>query len=130
MADVLPFPFATVQELKDRWPGFPSGAEVQAGALLEDASQFILDVVPSAADATPETRRRVVCAVVRRAMQADDGMVGVESVQQGAGPFQATFKSSNPGGDLYLTRNEKIALGWRRQRAFSIDLLAVPDEVP
>lgn len=120
---VEPFPFATVDELKARWPDFPIGGEAQAEAFLEDASQFILDVIPTAADATPATRRRVVCAVVRRAMQAEgSGMAGFESSQQGAGPFQATFKPLNPHGDFYLTKSEKQALGWGRQRAFGVQV--------
>lgn len=126
---VEPFPFATVQDLKDRWPDFPTGAETHAGVLLGDASQYILDVAPSAANATENTRKRVVCAVVKRAMQAEDSDInGYESYQQGAGPYQATLKPLNPHGDFYLTGQEKRALGVGRQRAFSIDLLAGDDD--
>lgn len=120
---VEPFPFATVQELKDRWPDFPTGADVHAEALLEDASQFMLDLVPSTVDASEATRRRIVCAVVKRAMQAETSdFAGMESLQQGAGPYQATFKPMNPHGDFYLTKAEKQALGWGRQRAFSVQV--------
>lgn len=122
MVDVEPF--ATVQELKDRWPDMPAGSEDFATVLLEDASQFIVDTVPTAMDASNNTRRRVVCAVVRRAMQAPDELSGMESVQQGAGPFQQTHRPVNPHGDFYLTRMEKKALGDGRQRAYEIDLLA------
>lgn len=130
MADIDPFPFATVEELKTRWPDFPIGGEAQAEALLADASQFMVDVIPSTADVSPATRSRIVCSVVRRAMQAEGSdFAGLESAQQGAGPFQATFKPLNPSGDFYLTRNEKLALGWRRQAAFSIDLLEGRDAI-
>lgn len=123
MPDVVPFPFATLDELRERWPDFPPGGDMHAQALLEDASQFILDVVPSAATVSESTRRRVVCAVVKRAMQAGGSdLAGVESLQQGAGPFQTTFKPVNPNGDFYLTRLEKVALGWGRQRAFGVQV--------
>ena len=46
MDEVTPFPFATVDELKARWPDMPAGSDDHAEVLLEDASQFILDVVP------------------------------------------------------------------------------------
>lgn len=120
MADVLPFPFATLDELKERWPDFPVGAEPHATVLLEDASQFILDMVPEAAEVTPATRRRVVCSVVRRAMEADEGAGGVESMTMAAGPYQQTFKPTNPNGDFYLTKAEKKALGEGRQKAFGV----------
>lgn len=124
MADVVPFPFATVAELKARWPDFPVGGDAFAAVLLEDASQYILDVAPSAADVSEGTRRRIVCAVVRRSMEVDGELVGLESMQQGAGPYQETRKAINPHGDFYLTGQEKKALGGGRQRAFTIDLLA------
>lgn len=128
--DVEPFPFATVDDLKIRWQGFPLGGEAHAEVLLDDASQYMLDVAPSAADASENTRKRIVCAVVRRVMQSDTSdMDGLESVQHGAGPFQETLKPVNPHGDFYLTGQEKRALGFRRQRAFSIDLLAGVEDV-
>lgn len=128
MADVLPFPFATVDDLKQRWPDFPVGGEITAEVHLEDASQFILDVAPSAATVHERTRRRIVCAVVRRAMQADSAdMAGMESVQVGTGPFQDTFKLANPHGDYYLTAMEKRALGVGRQVAFTVPM-RWPDE--
>lgn len=128
MPEVEPFPFAEVDDLKQRWSRFPVGREDEAGVHLEDASQFILDVAPAAADAHERTRLRVVCAVVRRAMEADGHeMGGLKSVQIGTGPFQDTYQPTNPDGDYYLTRQEKRALGVGRQRAFTIKLGA-PDD--
>lgn len=121
MAEVLPFPFATLQELKDRWPDFPAGAEVYAQTQLEDASQFILDTVPSSATAPAATRRRIVCAVVRRAMKAEDAdLEGLENVQVGAGPFQFSGKGSD--SDFYLKKAEKNALGDGTQEAFGVQI--------
>ena len=116
---VAPFPFATLDELKERWPDFPTGADAHATVLLEDASQFILDVLPTAADAPERTRRRIVCAVVKRAMAAAEDL-GVAQAQQTAGPYSGSYTPTNPHGDFYLTKPEKIALGEGRQAAYSI----------
>lgn len=122
MAEVLPFPFATLQEFKDRWPDMPLGSDAHATVLLDDASQFILDTVPTAGVASASTRRRIVCAVVRRAMPDADGMDGMESVQQSGGPFSVTMKPVNPNGDFYLTKQEKKALGDGKQVAFGVQI--------
>lgn len=122
MTEVFPFPFAVLDELKARWPDFPVGADAHATVLLEDASQFILDTVPSAALASESTRRRIVCAVVRRAMPAQSGMDGLESYQESTGPFSQTFKPVNPAGDFYLTKSEKTALGAGVQKAFGVQI--------
>lgn len=117
-------PFAEVEDLKDRWPEMPAGAETFAATLLDDASQFIVDTVPTALEASPKTRKRIVCAVVRRSMQGPGEALGMEQVQQSAGPFQFSHRPVNPHGDFYLTRMEKKALGDGKQRAYEIDLLA------
>ena len=121
MVDVDPFPFATVEELKARWPDMPAGSEDHAETLLEDASEFILDMVPSAADAKESTRRRVVCAVVRRSMEASTSQgAGLAQFNVGTGPFTMGGSPANPHGDFYLTKNEKRALGDGVQKAFSV----------
>ena len=118
-----PFPFATLQEFKDRWPDFPAGADTHATVLLEDASQFILDTVPAAENAVAATRRRIVCAVVRRSMTAAAGdMAGLESYQSSTGPFSMSAKPVNPHGDFYLTKQEKQALGHGKQQAFGVSI--------
>ncbi|UOQ56077.1 hypothetical protein MUN78_10210 [Leucobacter allii] len=128
MADDELEPFATLEDLKARWPDFPAGSEELAKVHLADASQFILDVAPTAMNASASTRRRVVCKVVRRAMQADlDGSTGYESFQEGTGPFQDTVKPINPHGDYYLTGQEKVSLRVGRQKAFSLNMIGVGD---
>jgi hypothetical protein len=122
MAEVLPFPFASLAELKERWPDFPVGADAHATVLLDDASQFILDTVSTAGAASPSTRRRIVCAVVRRAMPDAYGRDGMERVQQSGGPFSVTLKPVNPAGDFYLTKQERKALGDGAQRAFGVQI--------
>ena len=118
---VEPFPFADVNDLKARWPDFPPGADDNAKVLLEDASQFILDLVPSAITASEATRRRVVCAVVRRSMEASTSQgAGLSQFNVGTGPFTMGGSPANPHGDFYLTKNEKRALGDGKQKAFSV----------
>lgn len=121
MAAVEPFPFATLEEFQARWPDFPAGAEAHATVLLEDASQFILDTVPAAVTASEATRRRVVCAVVRRSMQAGDtDTAGFDSFQAGTGPFQYGGKVSD--SDFFLKKAEKLALGDGKQQAFGVQI--------
>ena len=120
MADALaPVPFATAQELRARWPDMPPGSDEHAGVLLEDASQFIMDVCPTAANVTAATRRRVVCSVVRRSMESAVPAGGDQHTQT-AGPFSQSFTASNPSGDFYLTKTERKALGEGEQRAFTV----------
>lgn len=127
MADeVTPFPFSTVDELKARWPDFPAGADTHAEVLLEDASQFILDVCPSAATVSANTRRRIVCAVVRRSIEAQASpSAGMSTFQATTGPFTNSYTPTNPHGDFYLTKAEKLALGDGRQRAFGVNVASV-----
>lgn len=114
-------PFATVTDLQARWPDLPPGSDEHAATLLEDASQFMLDLVPSTADASEGTRRRIVCAVVRRAIAASQD-AGMSQMSVNAGPFNVSQSPSNPHGDFYLTRNEKRALGDGQQKAFSLSV--------
>src|SRR5690625_1211068 len=116
---VDPFPFATVTDLQARWPDMPPGSHEHAETLLEDASQFMVDLVPSTMDARPGTRRRIVCAVVRRAI---DSTAGMSQMSLGTGPFNVSQSPSNPHGDFYLTRNERRALGDGQQKAFSLSV--------
>lgn len=123
MAEIVPWPFATVADLRARWPDMPPGSDEHAAIQLEDASQFILDVCPSAEFASEATRRRIVCSVVRRSMEAAIP-AGVDQMSQTAGPFSQQFTSSNSGGDFYLTKSEKKALGEGAQKAFGVTVAA------
>ena len=115
-------PFATVTDLEARWRSLTPGEQGTAFVLLEDASQLIIDQCPRAAGASENTLRRVACSVVKRGMQTPP-VVGAESIQQGAGAYQASVNFSNPSGDLYLSKSEKLSLGCGRQRAFTIDMI-------
>lgn len=122
-------PFATVDDLKARWPDFPPGGETTAGTMLEDASQFIVDVVPNALAAPAATRRRVVCAVVRRAMTSSAaGQVGYSQGTSTVGELSQSWTAANPNGDFYLTKQELKALGGGgRPKAFGVQVASVQD---
>src|SRR5690625_7852567 len=107
MVDVDPFPFATVEELKARWPDMPAGSDDHAATLLEDASQVILDMVPAAAKASPGTRRRFVCAVVRRSMEASLATGSMQATMW-AGQVSINQSSAYPHGYLYFTIHDNI----------------------
>lgn len=114
--------FATVSDLEARWRPLTEAERVSAQVLIADASQLIIDERGSTSDVSTGTLKRVVCAIVKRAM-AGPGGIGVESLQTMAGPYQESVKYSNPTGDLYLTRAERKALGMVGQRAFEVDLM-------
>lgn len=79
-------------------------ARITAGTLDED---LVIDVV---------------CAMVARTVPAQ-GMEGVTSLQTSVGPFQDSVRLANPGGDLYLTKGERLSLGISSQRAFSVSMV-------
>lgn len=62
----------------------------------------------------------VVCDMVAYAA-ASPGGVGIESLQQGAGPYQETTKFVNPVGQLSFTRVHRRRLGVPMRRAFELD---------
>lgn len=121
-------PFAEVSDLEARWRPLTGEESASADALLLDASQMIVDEAGDVAGIAAATLRRIVCAMVKRAMVVPDG-IGVDSTQFGAGPFQESVKYANPMGDLYLTKAERRALGIGRGRAFEVDLMPSPSTV-
>lgn len=126
MVDVEPFPFADVDDLKARWPEFPVGGEAHAEVLLEDASQYILDVCDGAATASESTRRRVACAIVKRSMNVADELDGMSSMQETTGGVSRSWSPSNPNGDFYLAKAERQALGCGKGKAFGVQIGCAP----
>lgn len=112
-------PFATPDDLAQRWRALTVAEQQQATVLLGDASQLIRDTCPRWAQATDVTLRSIVCAAVRRVMETGDDP-GVAQMTVTTGPFAKTSTFANPSGDLYLTRSEKRRLGVR-PKAFSVD---------
>lgn len=127
MADDEPVVYATLADLKARWPDFPIGGDAHATVLLEDASALMRAECPSLADVDPAVLRMVCVDVVRTAMHTPDAGAGVSSLNLAAGPFSQQVSFRDDSSDLYLTRKHKRLLGCGKQRAFSIDLIGVPD---
>jgi hypothetical protein len=142
--------YATVPDLVARWRDLTSEEETQAATALHDASVQLRRDVPDlvsriateqAARVTvlaaggddpgadlAETAKQVVCAMVRRAMDVDDGDAGVTAVQEAHGPFSRSRTFANPMGDLYTTKAERRRLGAGGQQAFTIS--TQPDPQP
>lgn len=111
-------PFASVDDLAARWHSLTDTERTTATTLLADASDVIRTTVPTWADASQDTLKRVTCAMVKRAMIAANN-VGVSQASETVGPFANSWTFSNPGGDLYLTKWEKRSLGMSSQTATS-----------
>ncbi len=123
-------PFATFADLKKRWPSCPAGSDSRADSLLEDASDMVRDRWPDVdariAAGTLRARSvgRVVCQMVKRAMNSDDE-AGVEEIQVSSGTLGETRKFANPDGALYFTGAEERFLSGKPAatgRAAAVDL--------
>ena len=105
-------PFATVEDYEARYGKVEDGERIDV--LLRDASNIIASQPGFSTCDRDETwwgvLETVTCAVVHRSMMAGT-YAGLSNVSQGAGGYTASVSVYNPGGDLYLTRNEKRALG-------------------
>ncbi|MDM8270545.1 Gp19/Gp15/Gp42 family protein [Thermophilibacter provencensis] len=104
-------PFATVEDYETRYGEVEDEARVSA--LLQDATNIIASQ-PGFAMREDETWQGVLetvtCAMVHRSMMSG-AYAGLSNVSQGAGGYTASVSVYNPGGDLYLTRNERRVLG-------------------
>ena len=105
-------PFATVADYEARYGEVEDEARVSA--LLQDATNIIASQ-PGFCDKNRDETwwgvlETVACAMVHRSMMAGS-YAGLSNVSQGAGGYTASVAVYNPGGDLYLTRNERRALG-------------------
>lgn len=119
-----PTAFATPADLEARWHPLTQDETAKARQLLEDASDQLESLGVKTDQINASTLKRIVCAMVRRAMTADSEGVpdGVSQSQMTAGPFSQGFTWSNPDGSLYLTRSEKQQLGLAGQHAFHVQL--------
>lgn len=124
--------FATVEDLESRWRGLSEQERKRAAVLLEDATDLIKSSAPRWQHASLVTLKRIACAVVKRALQAEqgaaDGLPEPRGLVSGelhtTGPFSDQYTYSNPEGDLFLRAAELKQLGGRRSAAFEVDLLA------
>lgn len=117
--------YALVTDLESRWRTLSATEKTRAGVLLGDAAvRLDAECAPSVpiTDDEKATRKIVSCEMVKRAM-ANPAGVGINSVQQGAGPYQETVQYTNPTGDLYLTKADRKLLGCGRQVAFTVSMI-------
>ena len=105
-------PFATVADYEARYGKVDD--EERISKLLQDATNIIASQ-PGFCDKNRDDTwwgvlETVACAMVHRSMMAGS-YAGLSSVSQGAGGYTASVGVYNPGGDMFLTRNERRALG-------------------
>ena len=117
--------YATITDLQNRL-GRPLTSDEAARALilLDDAAVRLDAVCPPSTPPTDQElalRLMVSCEMVKRAMIAPGG-IGVQSVQQSAGPYSETKQYTNPTGDLYLLKEERRLLGCGVQKAFTVSM--------
>lgn len=120
--------FATIEDLNSRRATPLTGdAADMATVKLSDASVLIQNELTLSRinwrrrmrnEAYAALLTATTCAVVERAILSV--LPGVKSRQQSAGPYSFTDTMSNPTGDLYLTSQEKRALGIGHGRIGSI----------
>lgn len=126
-------PFATSDDLMDRWPNFPDGQDSRADLLLADASMMIrsrrrdIDAAIVTDPVLAHEVKAVTCSMVKRAMQGPVDLEGVRQVQDTTGPFSQGLTFDNPNGELFLTKSEKARLGIGQQRAFNVDIIGVDE---
>lgn len=106
--------FATVDEVRTRWRGYPAGLENDTvEALLSDAAVWLRATFPGIPETPPESLsgvlRVVSAAMVKRALLAD-GAEGLSQQQATAGSFSYSQSYSNPNGALYITGQERAML--------------------
>lgn len=116
--------YATITDLQNRWRSLTSDEAARALILLDDAALRIDAECPPSVQPTAQeiTARMIVsCDMVKRAMVSPGG-IGVQSVQQSAGPYSETTQYTNPTGDLYLTKADRRLLGCGVQKAFTVSM--------
>lgn len=121
-------PFATADDVVDRWRALSSDEQRVADSLAEDASDMIRTRWPDVDDRiaagtlTSLSLTRVVASMVKRAMIVGNNE-GIESRQQQAGPFGVNDKFANPNANLYFTAEDlRLLDGRTARRAFAVDL--------
>lgn len=117
--------FATVTDLEARWRALTGTERTQAETLLADASAFVAVELQRAGRSPTDPLVApllvgVVCAMVKRSMQASQTAAGVTQYTQSATPYSESFTYANPTGELFMTRAEKKLLGIGGQRIRSL----------
>lgn len=133
-------PYTTIDYINRRYQAGLDEGDEQAKLLIDEASQKLRDEMPAAVARAIEqgreaTLERITARMVYEALPTDTDAgfgppPGVESSQFGVGPFQQSWRYTNPSGRLFITKEDRRALRGG-QRAGSVDVLQ-PDagEVP
>jgi hypothetical protein len=128
-SDPIQGAYATLADLKAIWPGFPSGQEATAVALLQDAAVRIdayapppaLPAVLTASQlAVRRTVSREMVKFVMASDQANAGGLDVTNKSRTMGPFSESWTFDRPGRTLMLTDEHKRMLLPRVQEAFTV----------
>lgn len=116
-------PYATVEDLEERWRTLSPAEQGTAKTKLNDASVLVAVEgrrsgveIDASDELANETAKAVVCEMVKRAMVAPADQVPMQSNNVTVGPFSEQFTYANPTGDLYMTSSEKRRLGFGRSR--------------
>lgn len=117
-------PFATVEDYAARYGPVPEADEGRVATLLADASNLVASQpgfeLREGDEAFSGVLESVTCAMVYRSMRSG-AYAGLSSLSQGAGGYSASVSVYNPGGDLFLTDNERRALGLEGGRVGASD---------
>ena len=105
-------PFATVEDYEARYGAVED--EPRLAVMLGDASLYIAAQPGFALRGGDEEQAAmltaVTCAVVHRSLSSGE-YAGFSSVSQGGDGYSASASIYNPGGDYFLTKQERRALG-------------------
>lgn len=126
-------PFATTDDLEQRWRPLNSDEQARAEVLLGDAAvrirvacpgidAKITATAPAVPELDPDVPKIISCEMVKRAMLSPVDQAPMSQTQETVGPFSRGGTYVNPTGDLYLTKAEKQMLGCGGQQAFTIGM--------
>lgn len=123
--------YATVQDVKAIWPGFPTGQDERAAALLEDAAVRIDAYAPAPEPLTARdaaVRKTISREMVMFVMASDPSLaeIGVASRSRTMGPFSEQWTFDRPGRTLMLTDEHKRMLRPTIQEAFTVAAIPTP----
>lgn len=116
--------YATTDDLEKRWRPLTDDEKAKADILLSDASDFIRTQAPDIESVSSGTLRRIACDVVKRQM-IQDAQAGMTSHTESVGSVSETTAYAQPStgvGGMWLTDEDKLALGITGTRMFSIGL--------
>jgi hypothetical protein len=116
-------PFATLDDLQQRFRTLSIDEQTRASALLEDASNIIrqeFDICGREIDLANSVLKGnityVCCAMVKRVIA--NGVAGdYTQYSQTVGSFNEQYTFANPQGDMYLTAAERRLLGIPKHRS-------------